>query len=233
MKASRFSVTSLSCIVLSLLIGCALDPAKPGYKTTPSAVQVNEGEYNAALPDDIYPESGNRLPIVERDILDTQGKAKFDDVISPDTKTLAGIRGPGGIRLHGSGDLGKSRVDLKTRELVRLIVSREMDQAFEWTVHEPVALKAGLDPEIIDAIRFRRSLTNIPEREASIIQMGREVFQSHKVSSETFARVLHQVGKRDLIDICDYMGNYTRTAILLHVVDAHLPHDQESLLPIP
>jgi 4-carboxymuconolactone decarboxylase len=154
-------------------------------------------------------------------------------LISPNTRTLAGIRGPGGLRLHGSEDLSQSQVDRKTQELARLVVSREMGQVFEWTVHEPVALRFGLDPEIINVIRYRKSLDGVPEREASIIQLGREIFQNHKVSPETFARVQKHLGNRDLIDLCYYMGNYTRTAILLHTVDAHLPYDRESLLPLP
>ena len=196
-------------------------------------IPITEEAFNASLPDDVYVDSGNRLPVVDRNTLDAAGKAKFDEVSSPDTRTLAGIRGPGGIRLHGSGDLSKTLVDKRTQELVRLVVSREMDQGFEWTLHEPVALKNGLEPEIIDVIRYGKSLEGVPEREASIIQLGREIFQDHKVSSETFARVLKHISKRDLVDICDFMGNYTKTAILLHAVDAHLPYDRESLLPLP
>jgi 4-carboxymuconolactone decarboxylase len=108
-----------------------------------------------------------------------------------------------------------------------------MDQAFEWTVHEPVALREGLDPKIIDVIRHRKLLDGVPEKEASIIQLGREIFQKHKVSPDTFARALKQLGKRDLIDLTTLMGDYTRTAILLHTVDIHLPYDRPSLLPVP
>jgi 4-carboxymuconolactone decarboxylase len=106
-----------------------------------------------------------------------------------------------------------------------------MDQPFEWTLHEPVALQNGLEPEIIDVIRYRKKLDGIPDREASIIQLGRELFQDHKVSSETFARVIGHLGKRDLVDLCDFMGAYATTAILLHTVDAHLPYTREPLLP--
>lgn len=194
---------------------------------------ITEEEYRAALPDDVHPDSGSRLPFVNRDELDEEGKAAYDAVRSPDSRSLGGIRGPGSVRLHGSGDRSESKVDRRTQELVRLIVAREMDQAFEWTLHEPVALKQGLEPEIIDIIRHRKSLDGVPEREASIIQWGRELFQNHKVSPETFARVIKNIGKRDLVDICSYMGSYTSTAILLHTVDAHLPYDREPLLPMP
>ncbi|MGY8813803.1 MAG: hypothetical protein ACKVHQ_03690, partial [Gammaproteobacteria bacterium] len=64
-------------------------------------------------------------------------------------------------------------------------------------------------------------------------QLGREIFQNHKVSPETFANVLKHLGNRDLIDLCGYMGNYATTAILLHTIDAHLAYDREPLLPLP
>ncbi len=194
---------------------------------------VTEAEYQATLPADVDKDSGSRLPFVNRDELDEEGKAYYDARRQPGSSSLGGIRGPGSVRLHGSRDMEKSRVDRRTQELTRLVVAREMDQAFEWTLHEPVALKNGVPPEIIDVIRYRKPLHGVSEREASIIQLGREIFQTHKVKPETYARVLKQLGKRDLVDLCDYMGDYVKTAILLHTVDAHLPYDKEPLLPLP
>jgi 4-carboxymuconolactone decarboxylase len=227
---SNYIVISILLFVITTLLGCLHNQNTSGNNT--HSQPISEEEFNASLPKDIYVDSGNRLPVINRNELTEDKKSTFDGLISPNTRTLAGIRGPGGIRLHGSGDLGESKVDRRTQELARLVVSREMDQAFEWTLHEPVALRFGLEPYIIDVIRNGKSLQGVPEREAAIIQLGREIFQNHKVSPETFTRVLKQVGKRDLIDICDYMGNYTKTAILLHAVNAHLPYDRESLLPL-
>ncbi|NNE36761.1 MAG: hypothetical protein HKN08_00530, partial [Gammaproteobacteria bacterium] len=61
-------------------------------------VPLSESEYNASLPEDIYPLSGNRLPVVDRESLNDHRKEIYDDLISPNTRTLAGIRGPGGLR---------------------------------------------------------------------------------------------------------------------------------------
>jgi 4-carboxymuconolactone decarboxylase len=223
------SYTILAVIFLTL--GVAIGQQVPKYYTLDWP--VTQEEYAASLPDDVYPDSGSRLPFVNRDELDDEGKAFYDSRRRPGSTSLGGIRGPGSVRLHGSpGGHRNSDVDKRTQELVRLVVSREMDQPFEWTLHEPVALRAGLEPEIIDVIRYRRPLDGVPEVEASLIQWGRELFQTHSVSSETFARVLRNVGKRKVIDISGYMGDYTSTAILLHTIDAHLPYDQEPLLPL-
>jgi len=224
-----------SVVVLALLMSVA--GIISGQVQTPYqqlAWPVTEEDYKSSLPDDVDKESGSRLPFVTREELDNdEARAAYDARRAPDSKSLGGIRGPGSIRLHGSWDREDKKIDKRTQELARLVVSREMDQVFEWTLHEPVALENGVAMEIIDVIRYRKSLEGVPERDAAIIQLGREIFQDHKVRPETYARVLKHLGKRDLVDLCDYMGDYVRTAILLHTVDAHLPYDREPLLPLP
>ena len=223
----------LLVVVLSVLIyGCAGTTTVPEYYNL--EWPVTQEEYAYSLPEDVYADSGSRLPFVKREeLLSDEQRAFYDSRRAPGSRSLGGIRGPGSVRLHGSPSLSESTVDKRTQELVRLVVSREMDQPFEWTLHEPVALENGLEPEIIDVIRYRKPLDGLPEREASLIQWGRELFQTHSVSSETFARVLRNVGKRDLIDLTTYMGNYTTTAILLHTINAHLPYERQPLLPLP
>jgi 4-carboxymuconolactone decarboxylase len=196
--------------------------------------RLSESQYNTALPRDVDRESRGRLPIVKREVLDEDGKRDYDRHIGPTRSSLAGLQGPGGLRLHGSkpdrigDDLGG-----RLKELIRLIVSRELDQAFEWTVHEPVALREKLEPAIIDVIRHRKALSGVPEKEAAMIQLGREFFQQHKVSSETYWRALKALGGKNLIDMCVLMGDYTETAVLLTVNDVHLPYDVPSLMPVP
>ena len=215
----------------SIVSGCATAPESTAYErlTWP----VTEAEFLAALPADVYPDSRGRIPLVDRESLDEARKKEYDKRIAPDTSSLAGLQGPGGLSLNGSPSLDETLVDKRTQELVRLVVSREMSQQLEWTVHEPVALANGLEPEIIDVIRHRRPTAGLPERDAALIDWGREIFRTRDLSSETFSRLSKHVSKRDLVDLCQFMGNYTRTAILLHTFDVHLPYEREPLLPMP
>jgi 4-carboxymuconolactone decarboxylase len=193
----------------------------------------NQAAYDAALPKDVFANSRSRIPLIKREALDAEGKKEYDRHVGPNMQSLAGLQGPGGLRLHGSKE-DRIGEDLggRLKELIRLIVSREMDQAFEWTVHEPVGLREGLEPRIIDVVRNRKPLAGVPEKEAAMIQLGRELFQNHKVSSATYARALKALGEKNLIDMCVLMGDYAETAILLTVADVHLPHDRPSLLPV-
>lgn len=225
---------SLLCILAAgILTGCA---SRPSVGSDPASwTPMTPEQYAASLPKDVYPDSRSRIPLIKRQDLDDEGKKAYDRRAAADTTSLAGLAGPGALRLHGSGrGRAADHVDKRLQELVRLVVSREMDQVFEWTVHEPVALKHGLDPAIIDIIRHRKPLDALPDgKEKAIIQWGRELFQTHKVSPETFAAAEKHLGKKTLIDICELMGNYTTTAILLHTVNVQLPYNQKPLMSVP
>jgi 4-carboxymuconolactone decarboxylase len=221
-------------ISISLFIAAAVSASPPARAAQAGQAAQTEAEYNASLPPDVYRDSRSRMPLIKRESLDEAGKRNYDAHISPDTSSLAGLQGPGGLRLHGSADdkIGE-KLGGRLKELIRLIVARETDQAFEWTVHEPVALKNKLEPSIIEVVRRRLPLTGVPEKEAAMIQLGREYFKTHKVSSATYARALKALGDKNLIDMCILMGLYTETAILLSVNDVHLPYNLPSRLPPP
>lgn len=192
----------------------------------------------AVYRDDVYPDSRNRLPLIQRDDMDEQGQKAYDSAVS-NPRSLAGLQGPAGIRLHSArsreseylryeSDLGR-----RLTELAILVTAREMDQQFEWTVHEGVALQEGLEPAIIDVVRLRQPLTGLGEKETAIIQLGREVFRNHRLSPDTFTRALQLFGSKTLVDLVSLMGNYASTAVLLTTFDQQLPPGQKPLLPIP
>ena len=106
-----------------------------------------------------------------------------------------------------------------------------MNQQFEWSAHEPAGLKAGLEPQIIDVVKYRKPTAGLGEKEATIIELGREVFQKHHVSSETFARGLKLFGDETLVDLVSLMGNYASTSVLLNAFDQQLLEGQKPLLP--
>src|SRR6185503_5097616 len=95
----------------------------------------------------------------------------------------------------------KAGLDNRLVELAILVTAREMDCVYVWTAHEPAALKAGLPQEIIDVVKYRRPLTKLPEKEALIVQLGRDALGKHKVSSDTFARAASDAGRAGLFNI--------------------------------
>jgi 4-carboxymuconolactone decarboxylase len=195
-------------------------------------------------PPDVYPESLSRLPLLKREELDDDGRRYYDAVTGPQSRTLVGLRGPSGIWLHspklamhlrGANQYLRYGTALGRRltELAILVTARELDHQFEWTAHEPVALKEGLEPEIIDVVKYRKPIAGLGEQEAAIIGLGREVFRDRKVRPETFARAVVLFGRPGVLDLAALMGDYAMTAIILTTFDQQLHPDQQPLLPIP
>ena len=167
----------------------------------------------AALPKDVYPETFNRLPWIN----------------------TRGLGGAGAIRLYGSqGNVRfQSSVSRDLTELAILTTAREHDQPYEWSLHEMEAVAVGLDPAVVDVVRHRKPLSGIGQKESALVQIGREIFGKHKLSSETYARALKLFGERDLVDLVDLMGNYAGTSARLTVFNQHMPPGWKQFLPLP
>ena len=196
-----------------------------------------------ALPHDVHPDSLSRLPLRQREDMDAQGQAFYDAATGPQSRTLVGLQGPSGIALH-SPELGArmravnqylrfaTALDRRLTELAILVTARELDHQFEWTAHEPAALKEGLDPAVIDIVKHRKPAAGLPAKEAVIVDFGREVFRERKVGAATFARALELFGARGVVDLAALMGNYAMTAVILNAVDQQLRPGQPPLLPL-
>jgi 4-carboxymuconolactone decarboxylase len=118
--------------------------------------------------------------------------------------------------------------------LAILATAREHNQQYDWTMNEPIALKDGLSPAVIDVVRHRRPLTGVGEKEATLIQFVRELFQQHYVTAATYARAKKVFGQRDLSDfVVGVISQHARDAGMLIAFDQRLPAGQKPLLPVP
>jgi len=195
------------------------------------------------LPKDIYPDSGARLPMPNRDQMSDEEKKIYDRLVVPGAPASDGLKGPLGIRMQNPklAELDRTlakylRFDTqlkgRTSELAILVTAREMDSRFEWAAHEPQAIKQGLEPEIVDIIKYRKRIRGLKEVDAIIIHLGREMFGTRKVTSATFARALKIFGAKQLVNLVELMAHYSATAATLRVFDNQVGTDQP-VLPTP
>ncbi len=237
MKSLRILV-GLMLLGIGLAAGYTLKSlAAPG--ATDQAAQASAEK----LPKDIYPDSRDRLPLVKREELDAEAQKLYDNA-TKGVRSSAGLRGPSGLRLHNprlavlmeplaeyvrfDSGLGNHLI-----QVAMLVTAREMNCWFEWNGHEKQARDAGVSQNTIDTIRYRKPLTGLDEKEAAIIQLGREDFEKHEVSSDTFARALKLLGKQNLVSALAVMGHQADTALLLTAFNQQLPAGEKPLLPLP
>lgn len=179
----------------------------------------------ARWPSDINAETGNRFPAINSQATpDSFGPGPIRQYSPPVAESMTAINDY--LRR-------KSGLDPRLVELTILVTARETDCVYVWTAHEPAAQKAGLQQDVIDAVKFRRPVTKLAEKDAVIVQLGREALGRHKVGSDTFARAQKLFGNQQLVNIVALMGDYAATTMMLNVADQHVRPKDTPLLPVP
>ena len=122
----------------------------------------------------------------------------------------------------------------KLNEFIILIVAREWTQEYEWYVHYPTALKAGLDPEIAKAIAEGRRPAKMSEEEEIVYEVTTELQHHKSVSDVTYARAVAKFGEQGMMDIVGMNGYYTLIAMAVNVGRTPVPKDYAPMLaPLP
>ncbi|HWA68381.1 MAG TPA: hypothetical protein VG821_00930 [Rhizomicrobium sp.] len=206
-----------------------------------------EAAKTGTLPKDIYPESGNRLPLPKRDDMDEADRKIFDEIMAAQGggyKSRGEDRPP--LRLHSPGlakGLAEAHHYLKydsglaprTMEIAILTTARELTNQYEWTQWIEHAQDAKdprhLEPKIVDTILNCRPVTGLDAKDAAVIMLGRETLGRRKVSSETFADVLRLYGRRGTVDLVELMALYGATGAELVAFDMQLNEGQKPMLP--
>ena len=118
-------------------------------------------------------------------------------------------------------------------ELVILITAREWAQDYEWYVHYPIALKAGIKPEIANAIADGRRPTGMSEDEEIVYDFSTELHKNKRVSDRTFERADKRFGKKGVVDLTGINAYYTLLAMQMNVAQYQVPKDAKKLARFP
>ena len=117
--------------------------------------------------------------------------------------------------------------------LAILATARAHDSQYDWTLNEPLALEAGVEPAVIDLIRKGLAVDGLDEKDAVLVEFARELFGSYNVEASTYARAVSVFGETDLVDIVALMGAHAADAAVLAGFDQQLPEGVAPLLPLP
>ncbi|MBX9709912.1 MAG: carboxymuconolactone decarboxylase family protein, partial [Xanthobacteraceae bacterium] len=124
----------------------------------------------------------------------------------------------------------KSAIGNMLSELAIIITAREWTQDYEWWLHAPIAMKAGIKPGIVDAIRGGRRPVGMSEDEEIVYDFSTELHKNKGVSDTTFSRAEKRFGKNGVVDLVGINGYYTLLAMQLNTARYQIPKDG---MPLP
>lgn len=110
-----------------------------------------------------------------------------------------------------------SSLDKRIYELAVLLLARETTQQFEWRVHYPLAIKAGIAQENVDAIGNGRRPPHLAADEAIAYDFIVELYTAHQVRDATYAHFVDKFGERGVVDLVGLLGYYNTIALMMNV----------------
>ena len=108
-------------------------------------------------------------------------------------------------------------------EFAILIQGRLWRSQVEWFAHEPLALKAGLRPEILADLKANRRPRDMKPDEAAVYDLSMELATKHAVSDETFLHARSLLNDQQIVDLVGLSGTYVTVAMLLATGDEGVP----------
>ncbi len=127
----------------------------------------------------------------------------------------------------------KSAIGNTLSELAILVTAREWTQDYEWYVHQPIALKAGIAPDVVGAIADGRRPSAMSEDETTVYDFSTELHRNKRVSDATYARAEKRFGKKGVVDLTGINAYYALLAMQLNVAQYALPKDGKKLVRLP
>jgi 4-carboxymuconolactone decarboxylase len=121
----------------------------------------------------------------------------------------------------------ETSVPLRLNEFAILIVGRQWRSQVEWFAHAPLAIKAGLSPDIVAELKANKRPSNMPAEEAAVYDFVTELTTKHEVSDDTFSRAKALLGEQQIVDLTAVAGTYIAIAMVLAMSEAGVPPGKE------
>jgi 4-carboxymuconolactone decarboxylase len=122
------------------------------------------------------------------------------------------------MRVGALGEYLRYRSALPPRlsELAILITAAHWRQQFEWDVHAPIALKAGVSQDVIDAIWAHIPPTDLDREQQALYDLCVALHRERAVSPALRERTQSILGEQATIDAIAICGYYALLAMVLN-----------------
>jgi len=209
-----------------------------------SALAASSGALQAQMAQQAAsPCSGpaDRMPEIPADKMTPEQKKAAEDFFAERKVPIFGpfvplFRSPEVMqRARAMGDYlrYKSVLPPALNEFAILITARHWSQNYEWAVHQPIAVKAGLKAEITQSVAEGRRPQGMSADEEIIYEFCTELHQNQSVSDATYARVQAKFGEQGIIDLIGVNGYYTFLAMVLNTARTVVPKNAPTIPLFP
>ena len=127
-------------------------------------------------------------------------------------------RSPGlGVLLLHVSDYVRFNSSLPPRlsEFAIMIAARQWSQPYEWRAHYPLAVKGGLDRQIIVDLAAGKRPQGMKDDEAALYDFCTQMYRDKDVSDAAFKAARDKFGERGIMDLIGIIGYYDIVSMAL------------------
>lgn len=174
-----------------------------------------------------------RIADIDPEQMTPRQRDVYDAIASGPRK---GVRGPLAVWLHrpelaqNAQALGRycryeTALEPRQSELAILTIARIWGSEYEWFAHKPIALEAGVNPDVVEAIRMHGVPRFGHADEAIIHAFLTELHRERRVSDATYREAVALLGEDGVVDLTGLAGYYTLISMTINVFQVSPPAD--------
>jgi MFS family permease len=181
--------------------------------------------------------AGERLRVPARDSMSEAQRHAADAIIAGPRKAIFGpfvplLQCP--ALMEHVGQTGealrfKGCLPDTIRELAICLVARETSNQFEWQMHAPLAIKAGIAQAAIDAIHVGRRPRGLTVEQETTVDFVTELMLRHGVSDATYGEAVRRFGEQGAVELTALVGYFAMVCWIMNV--ARTPGVENSRIP--
>jgi 4-carboxymuconolactone decarboxylase len=118
----------------------------------------------------------------------------------------------------------------KLSEIAILVTARHYTAHYEWWAHKRLALKGGMDPKVIDAIRDRRTPVFDDPKGQMIYVVAKALHENHGLPKGLYEDAVKELTERGLVEVIGLCGYYSLVSMTLNTFEFEVPADEVSEL---
>jgi 4-carboxymuconolactone decarboxylase len=115
----------------------------------------------------------------------------------------------------------------RLNEFAILIQGRLWRSQVEWYAHAPLAVKAGLSPQIVADLKANKRPQGMQPDEDAVYDFCMELSTKHEVADATFARLRQFFDDKQIVDLTAVSGTYVTVAMILAMAEEGVPPGKE------
>ena len=172
-----------------------------------------------------------RLPELSRDAMSGEQREAYDAIEAGPRGVVQGpllawLQSPalaGRAQELGAFCRYGTKLPARLSELAIITTGAYWQAGFEWHVHAPLAVEAGLDPAAVEALRTGATPHFEQEDEQAVWRFAHHLLHDHAVPDATYRTVQEMLGAQATVELVGVLGYYAFISMTIKAFGVPVP----------